>query len=135
MRTSLIFWTTLALLPALLACKPPRSPRERATSSVTGMWTAESVPPGAAGDTGRVGWRLQLQERAAGKVAGRGSLADSRAPAEFSLFGVRGENEITLYFDLAGERLKYHGGIHDPKTMVGELYLTGDTIPVTFTRR
>lgn len=134
MRNSLIFWTSIALLAAVTACKPPRSPRERAEGSVTGQWTAESVAPGAPRDTGRVAWRLALEEREAGKLAGDGSMTRGADAAPFPLSGVRGESDLTLYFDLPGERVKYHGGIVNPKTITGELYLPNDTIPLTFTR-
>lgn len=134
MRSPLIVGTTVALLALAAACKPPRSPRDHAQGSVTGEWRSESVAPGAPADTGTVTWRLALEERAAGMLSGQGQMARGSDSAPFGLSGVRGENEITLYFDLPGERIKYHGGILGLSTIAGELYLPDDTIAVTFTR-
>src|SRR5690606_31782277 len=125
----------LALALAVAACKPPRSPRESAEGSLTGAWTAESAAPGAPRDTGTVAWRLALEEREAGRLAGSGTMAHGGEASPFAVSGVRGRGEVTLYLDLPGERVKYHGGVQGAATIAGELYLPGDTLAVTFTRR
>jgi hypothetical protein len=121
-----------ALLVA--GCHPPRSPREAAESKVDGVWTAESAAVGEPRDSGSVAWRHTLQEQAAGKVDGSGSLRHGGRSTAFTLSGQRGESEVTLDFALSGERVKYHGSLLDPRTLVGDLQMPGDTLTVTFTR-
>lgn len=124
----------LVLVAALAACHPPRSPREVAGSRLTGTWTAHSASVGEPRDSGEVAWRLRLDERDAGRVEGRGGVYMPRDSAAFALSGIRGENEVTLQFAFGGERVVYHGAIVDAKTMVGEMLMPRDTLPVTFTK-
>lgn len=119
---------------AIAACHPPRSPREVAESRLTGTWTAHSASVGEPRDTGQVAWRLRLDERDAGRVEGRGGVYMRADSAAFDLSGVRGRSELTLQFAFGGERVQYHGGIVDAKTIVGEMILPRDTVPVTFTK-
>ena len=122
------------LIALLAACKAPRSPREAATGKLTGRWTAESTAIGPPVDTGLVQWALELEHGQAGKLVGRGAMAHRGSREAFSLAGLRGESEIQLKFELRGQRVRYHGGIVDVRTIVGEMYLPDDTIAVTFTR-
>lgn len=118
---------------ALAACHPPRSPREIAEGSVTGWWTAVSAASGEPRDTGRAAWRLSLEQREAGRLAGRGSLSRAGDSATFTLAGLRAETEINLELHLPGG-VRFHGSIADPRTLVGEMAFPDDTLPVTFTR-
>lgn len=125
----------VALLLAAAACKPPRSPREVAEARVTGEWTAHSVAAGAPLDTGNLEWSLTLTEREAGKVDGRGGLRRGGGEtAPFRVHGQRAEHEITLEWRLPGETARFHGSVVDAKTIVGEVWLRRDTLPVSFTR-
>jgi len=114
------------------ACKPPRSPRDAATGSISGEWTA--VTKSAASEKDTVHWRAALEERDAGRITGSGVRSAGGASAAFRIGGVRGESTITLYFDLPDGRVKYHGGLLSEKSMPGELYLDTDTIPLVWTR-
>jgi hypothetical protein len=120
---------------ALAACHPPRSPREVAQGNVTGTWTAESAAIGEPQDSGHVAWRLTLQEHAAGKVDGRGTAHHGTKSTAFVLTGHRGEDEVTLEWDLLGAPVKYHGAIMGARTMVGEMQMAHDTLHVTLTRK
>ncbi|HEX2191349.1 MAG TPA: hypothetical protein VHG51_20730 [Longimicrobiaceae bacterium] len=133
MRAALKLWL-LVLLLAAAACKPPRSPREVSEARVTGEWTAHSVAAGAPLDTGNLAWSLALVEREAGKVDGRGSLRRGGEAAPFGIHGQRAEHEITLEWALPGETVKFHGSVVDARTIVGEVWMRGDTLPVSFTR-
>jgi hypothetical protein len=130
-------WARVAILAAALAlaaCHPPRSPREVAQGNVTGTWTAESAAIGEPQDSGYVAWRLTLQEHAAGKVDGRGIARHGTESTAFVLTGHRGEDEVTLQWELLGAAVKYHGAIMDAKTMVGEMQMPHDTLHVTLMR-
>lgn len=124
----------LVLLLGAAACKPPRSPREVAGARVTGTWTARSAAAGAPLDTGNLAWALVLAEREAGKVDGRGTLRRGGEDSAFRLHGHRAEHEITLEWELPGETAKFHGSVLDARTIVGEVQMRGDTLPVSFTR-
>jgi hypothetical protein len=54
--------------------------------------------------------------------------------SNFSLAGVRAENEVRFEFEIGDEPVKYHGSLMDATTIVGEMQLRTDTLPVTFTR-
>jgi hypothetical protein len=123
------------LLLALTACHPPRSPREVAEGSVTGEWRAESAAIGEPADSGHVAWRLTLTEHAAGKLDGRGSVQHGDSATAFRLSGHRGENEVTLQFELLGAAVKYHGSLTGAKTIVGDMQMPHDTVHVTLTKK
>jgi hypothetical protein len=118
----------------IAACHPPRSPREVAEGTVTGEWRAESAAVGEPAGSGHVAWRLTLTEHAAGKLDGRGSVQHGDSATGFRLAGHRGENEVTLQFELLGAPVKYHGSLTGAKTIVGEMQMPHDTVHVTLTR-
>ncbi len=119
----------------LAACHPPRSPREVAEGTVTGEWRAESAAIGEPADSGHVAWRLTLTEHAAGKLDGRGSVQHGDSATGFRVAGHRGENEVTLQFELLGAPVKYHGSLTGAKTIVGEMQMPHDTVHVTLTKK
>jgi hypothetical protein len=129
MRIVIVF---AALLAA--ACHPPRSPRDVAEGTVDGAWHGESASVGEPRDSGTVAWRLTLQQSAAGKLDGRGSVQHGDSATSFRLSGQRGENEVTLQFELLGAPVRYHGSLLDPKTITGEMQMPHDTLHVTLTR-
>ncbi len=47
----------------------------------------------------------------------------------------RGENEVTLQFELLGAPVKYHGSLTGAKTIVGEMQMPHDTVHVTLTKK
>lgn len=130
---SLLLLLALSLLGS--GCKSPRSPREVATESVTGTWTARSVvsytPPTSEEE---LHWRFGLEQREAGKLRGSGEVTRVGRASTFELEGIRDESTVNFQFSLNGEPAKYDGSIMDAETMVGQMYLPGDTIPVTLTR-
>lgn len=133
MRARAVAW--LALVAMLEAgCKAPRSPREVSLGSLTGEWTAESISGTTPEDTTRSTWLFSLLEREAGKLRGQGSVARGTAREEFAVSGVRGETRLDLQFELGGESVRYHGSVMGPRTIVGEIYLPRDTIPVSLVR-
>ena len=134
MRTALVVLGTALTLLELSACKAPRSPREMAEDNVTGRWTAESIAAKEPKEAGRTTWLLELQQEQAGKLTGRGTRTQGTGSSSFTFEGVRAENDVILKLRLKGESVKYHGSILDPKTIVGEMQLPTDTLPVTFTR-
>lgn len=127
--------TLAASLVAVAACHAPRSPREVADGSVSGRWTAESAAVGEPFDSGHVAWRLALEQREAGKLAGRGYRVQGGDSTEFTLTGLRGENKLNVQLHLPDHSVRYRGSVADPKTIVGEMHLPGTTLPVTFTRQ
>jgi hypothetical protein len=133
MRKLIALLTAMSLLE-LAACKPPRAPREIAEGNVTGRWSAESIAAKTPEDVGRTTWGLELEQQAAGKLRGRGTRTQGIGSSTFSLTGVRAENEVQFEFKLRGESVTYHGSLMDAKTIVGEMQLRTDTLPVTFTR-
>lgn len=130
MRVALVAVAALAVT----ACKPPRSPREMSEGRITGTWTAHSAAVGEPRDTGQASWKISFVEHAAGKVDGRGGVTVGGASDTFVLKGHRGEAELTFEFDLPGGGVKYHGSVMDPNTIVGEMQMPADTLPVTLTR-
>jgi hypothetical protein len=124
----------LLIAAAVMACKPPRNPREVSEGRVTGTWTARSAAVGAPRDTGQAVWRLTFFEHAAGKVDGHGSVAVGGAMDAFVLQGHRGEAEFTFEFKLPRDGVKFHGSVIDPKTITGEMQMPKDTLHITLTR-
>lgn len=125
----------VALAFATLAgCKTPRSPREHADGDVTGRWAAESAASGKEAEGGTLRWRLEVEQHPAGRLFGEGTMEREGRTATFPVRGVRDRHQVDLRFALPGGAAMYHGGIIDMKTIVGELYLERDTIPVSFTR-
>ncbi len=119
---------------AVVACKPPRNPREVSEGRVTGTWTARSAAVGAPRDTGQAVWRMTFFEHAAGKVDGHGSVRVGGAMDAFVLQGHRGEAEFTFEFKLPRAGVKFHGSVIDPTTITGEMQMPADTLPITLTR-
>ena len=134
MRTPRIAALVVLACAWAAVCHPPRDARQVSESRVTGRWKAESAAVGEPADSGTVAWRVTLAEAAAGKVDGRGSRTYKGSAAAFVLSGQRGENDITLDFELAGQPVKYHGSIMGAKTIVGEMMMARDTLHVTFTK-
>jgi hypothetical protein len=128
---------TAALLLAALAagCKSPRPPHEAAEGDVSGEWTAESVATTRPEPAGEIRWRLLMDEQDGGRLRGDGSLAHPGGSDAFTVVGIRGESTVNFEMHLeAGATARFDGSILDVKTMVGQVDLGGDTIPVTFTR-
>jgi hypothetical protein len=124
----------LALLPASSACKSPRSPREAAEVRVEGQWRGISAAQPAPNDTGSLTWRLAVIEGQSGKLHGSGILERGGSEQKFNLDGLRGEAYVTIEFDIEGNPAKFAGTIMDIKTIVGEVVMNGDTLPVSLAR-
>jgi hypothetical protein len=123
-----------ALLTALSACKPPRSPREAAEVRISGDWFGSSAAHGQPLDTGNIEWRLRIDEGQGGKFNGQGALKRPGMQQEFELDGLRGEGFLTMEFDLPQGTAQYKGSVMDIKTIVGELVLEHDTLALSLTR-
>ncbi|MGI9181406.1 MAG: hypothetical protein ACR2H9_13010 [Longimicrobiaceae bacterium] len=124
----LLLTSSMVLALGLGACKTPRQPIEVPEGNVSGVWSAETGP------AGEMRWQLSLEQGAAGKLTGEGSLVDQTRSTSFSVNGIRGENTINFDLDTEDAKAKFDGSIMDMETIVGELYLETDTLHVTFTR-
>ncbi len=125
----------VAVMLLLAGCKSPRPPEQAAVGDLSGGWSARSVATTRPQPAGEIIWRLFLEEEDGGRIRGRGSLAHAGTAASFSIVGIRGERVIDFDLHLEdGERAKFGGGVMDVNTMVGEVELRGDTIPLAFTR-
>lgn len=99
-----------------------------------GQWRGISVAHGAPVDTGSLTWRLAIEEEQSGKVHGRGVMQGSGREVEFELDGLRGESFVTIEFDIEGSQAIFKGTLMDIKTMVGELTMQSDTLPLSLSR-
>lgn len=124
----LLLAPVLVLAIGLGACKTPRQPIEVPEGNVSGTWSAETGP------AGEMRWQLSLEQGAAGKLTGEGSLIHQTRSTSFSVNGIRGENTINFDLQMDDAKVEFDGSIMDMETMVGELYLETDTLHVTFTR-
>lgn len=117
------------------ACKPPRSPREVRGAPISGAWDASSVAVGAPLDTGTMHWQLDLLERAGGMLEGSGELRHAGGAEPFMVRGLRGENQLEMELEFRSAQVRFHGGVRDARTLVGEVQREQDTVAVTFHRR
>ena len=135
MRRHLLTSLAVAALIAMIACKPPRSPRESADAKISGDWSGESPAVGAPHDTGKVEWTFKLREVESGKFEGIGSRSQHGRADQFDLRGVRGENEIRFEFETPHGEAEFKGAVMDVKTIVGQIYAGKDTLPLGLRRK
>ena len=122
MRRHLLILLALLLL---VSCKPPRNPRAGVESKATGQWHAQSA---------HGSWLLSIEEELAGKLRGTGSIVSGNNERTFALEGLRDQSVVKLEFTLGNTDVRFLGSVMDSKTMVGELFMSKDTLPLSFTR-
>jgi hypothetical protein len=109
---------------AAAACKTPRAPDQVATGDLTGTWTA------AAESREAMRWRIVLEEHEGGRLSASGAVTSAGETREFVTNGIRDASSVQLDLEIG----TFDGSIRSVDSLVGNLYLPGDTVPLTFQR-